>query len=129
MLRDVAIELLSVDRADMAFAMVCKEFARGSVIHAALGISEAEYRDYLRPEFYSNIEQGLSLLAVDRSSGEILGCLIARDFVSSAATDKKIPDSLLPMLALLEELEAGFKNGCAEPGQDLLVDMAVVSSR
>lgn len=125
--RNVAIEPLNAERADSAFTMVCEEFARGSVIHAALGISEAEYRDYLRPEFYANVEAGLSLAAVDWCSGEIQGCLIARDFVSSAVSQKPVPDRLLPMMALLHELEARSEDRCSEPGRDLLVDMAVVS--
>ena len=70
---DIKIIALDQENAKAAFDLVCEEFANGSVLHKALAVTPESYRDYLRDQFFQVIDQGLSLVAIDKANENILG--------------------------------------------------------
>ena len=125
------IEIRKLDKhlAEKAFALVSSNFANQSALHVALNTDLEEYRAYLRPTFFDDMKDGLSLVATDMTSGELLGVLVARDLM------KKRPKSYLPfqekyelISKLLCMLEAQYlQQRHLIMGDALLVDMAAVS--
>ena len=65
------IHSLDGSRAEQAFALASLNFATQSVLHKALGAGLEEYRAYLRPTFFNNLGDGLSLMATGPGSGEL----------------------------------------------------------
>ena len=125
---DIEIVVLSQEKANEAFALVCDEFTNGSELHNALKITTDEYRDFLHDQFYRLIDQGLSLIMIDKAGGNMLGCLIAADFLGHETPASQIPARFKPLSALLKQLETEYlKIRKLEPGQCMLVDLAVVS--
>ena len=74
------IHSLDGSRAEQAFALASLNFATQSVLHKALGADLEEYRAYLRPTFFDDLGNGLSLMATGPDSGELMGILVVRDF-------------------------------------------------
>jgi hypothetical protein len=112
-----------------ALAFVCREFVAGSVLHRATSIAADDYLGYLGGSFYTTADECLSFIAIEATTGNIVGCLLAGDFCASSAPGKITPPSLQPIRALLEELEAKYQRRTTVlAGSSLLVDIAVVSS-
>ena len=61
------IQSLDGSRAEQAFALASLNFATQSVLHKALGADLEEYRAYLRPTSFDNLEARLSLMATGRA--------------------------------------------------------------
>ena len=74
------IHNLDGSRAERAFALASLSFATQSVLHATLGADLEEYRAYPRPTFFDGLGDGLSLMATDPESGDLMGILVVRDF-------------------------------------------------
>jgi len=75
---DIEISLLTSQNSNDAFELVCEVFVKSSVLHQAVGVSLDEYREYLRGSYTAMWQQGLSLVAIDTASSEIVGCLVSR---------------------------------------------------
>jgi len=140
---------MTKDHAEEAFSLACKVFVEGSVLHAAMDISVEEYRRYMEVSFNSMLNQALSLVALNTSNNEIVGCLVACDYLSQnqqttidsnigsalpiSAQDPQlskttVPDKLKPVNAILDSLDEIYrKNRQLRAGQCMLVDMAVVT--
>ena len=120
--------MLDQANAVAAFNLVCDEFANGSVLHKVLGVTPEVYRAYLRDQFFLVIEQNLSLIAINIDKGNILGCLIACDFLGHETPTAQIPARFKPLSALLHQLESEYlKKRSIDTGDCMLVDLAVVS--
>jgi len=123
----VEISRLSERSSDEAFSLACNVFVDASVLHTAVGVTHAEYREYMRTSYEVMWRQGLSLVATDIQTGEIIGCLIACDYATQEQYTGNVPAKLKPVNALLKNLDNIYReNRQPEPGQCLLVDMAVV---
>jgi len=123
----IEITRLTTENADDALTLACNVFTDASVIHAAVGVTTAEYRDYMRIPFEAMWRQGLSLIAIDRETNELIGCLIACDYGMQAQIPANVPDKLKPVSALLNKLENRYREyRSVRPRQAMLVDMAVV---
>ena len=85
----VQIEISKLDEslAEKAFALASSNFASQSALHLALNTDLDEYSAYLRPTFFDDVKDGLSLAATDTKSGELLGVLVARDFLKKRHKD------------------------------------------
>lgn len=119
---------LSKENSDAAFSLACSVFVDASVLHEAVGVSIKEYREYMRGSFETMRKQELSLVAIDSSTNEIIGCLIACDYTSQVQNPSAIPDTLKPINALLQDLDNIYRGTQrVTAGQCLLVDMAIVS--
>ena len=124
------IHSLDGSRAEQAFALASLNFATQSVLHKALGADLEEYRAYLRPTFFNDLGDGLSLMATGPGSGELMGILVVRDFRKQRfAGALPYQDKYDQISALFEELEAIYlQTRQLAAGDTLFVDMAAVSS-
>ena len=82
-------------RAEQAFALASLNFATQSVLHKTIAADLQEYRAYLRPTVFDDLGNGLSLMATDPNSGELMGILVVRDFRKQRIADD------LPYLSLI----------------------------
>ena len=122
------IHSLDESRAEQAFALASLNFATQSVLHKTIAADLQEYRAYLRPTFLDDLGNGLSLMATDPNSGELMGILVVRDFRKQRfAGDLPYQEKYDQISALFEELEAIYMQAMhLAPGDALLVDMAAV---
>ena len=122
------IHSLDESRAEQAFALASLNFATQSVLHKTIAADLQEYRAYLRPTFLDDLGNGLSLMATDPNSGELMGILVVRDFRKQRfAGDLPYQEKYDQISALFEELEAIYMQARQlAPGDALLVDMAAV---
>ena len=120
------IHSLDGSRAEQAFALASLNFATQSVLHKALGADLEEYRAYLRPTFFNDLGDGLSLMATGPGSGELMGILVVRDFRKQwFAGELPYQDKYDQISALFEELETIYlQTRQLAVGDALLVDMA-----
>ena len=126
---DIDIRTLDAALAEDAFALASWNFATQSVLHLALEANLDEYRAYLRPTFFDDVDDGLSLAAIDAVSGDLVGILIVRDFLKQRfAGPLPFQQNFDPITALFEALEAAYlRDRSLTPGEALLVDMAAVA--
>ena len=73
------IHSLDESHAEQAFTLASLNFATQSVLHKILGAELEEYRAYLRPTFFDDLGNGLSLMATGPNTGELMGILVVRD--------------------------------------------------
>ncbi len=126
-INSVEITPMTSDNSHEAFSLACKVFVNASVLHTAMDVTFKEYREYMRASFEVMWKQGLSIIATDTNSNELIGCLVACDYQTQTKNSAKIPNKLKPVIALLRDLEEIYlQNRQIEPGQFMLVDMAVV---
>lgn len=127
---DFDIRPLDGALAESAFDLASRNFATQSALHVALDARIDEYRAYLRPTFFDDVDDGLSLAAIDRNSGDLVGVLIVRDFLKQRFTGRLPFQHIFdPVTALFETLEAAYlQERELQPGQAVLVDMAAVAS-
>lgn len=123
-----SIEPLQISRFDEALDFVCREFTANSVLHKNSGVSLTEYTDYLRKPFIEMAGRGLSFLAVDQSTSDIAGCLVAGDFSENYSSNAPIPTEIKAINALIKELESDYlAKRTIRAGTTLFVDIAVVT--
>ena len=122
------IHSLDESRAEQAFALASLNSATQSVLHKTIAADLQEYRAYLRPTFFDDLGNGLSLMATDPNSGELMGILVVRDFRKQRfAGDLPYQDKYDQISTLFEELEAIYMQARhLAPGDALLVEMAAV---
>jgi len=107
--------------------LISEVFCAQSSLHVASGIQADEYREYLREMFFEMLDQGLSLAAIDPSTGTLRACLIACDYDLQPQFHGELPDKYLAKAALLEHLDGLYRQvRDVAPGSCLLVDMAAV---
>lgn len=125
-----SIKPLESSRIADALQFVCNEFVTESVVHHAVGIGYGEYIEYMREPFTAMATAGLSFIAEDNDSNNIVGCLLAGDFNETYGNAAPVPAALAPVKALLSELEQPYrKMKTSACGKILLVDVATVSVR
>lgn len=108
-----------------SFDLAAQVFCKSSTLHKLADISVPEYKDCLKQGFLDNVSQGLSAVAVTRHSKDLLGCVIACDFLDQGET--KPNPKLAAMQNLFLRLEQDYiKKKAPKPGQSVLVDMALV---
>lgn len=125
--RDIVIESMTDDNAHESFELASRIFVESSVLHVAVDISLEDYREYIFASFESVRQQGLSLAATDRSTGKVVGVLVACDYLVRGSSPALVPEPMKPVNALLQQLEALYlKDRLLKNGESMLVDMAVV---
>lgn len=124
----VEIRVLEERDRPAAFALATRVFIGASTLHRALGIGLEEYRAYLRPSFDAMADEGLSVVAQDRSTGALLGCVVVTDFHGQLNDTTPPPKRFAPLSALTRTLCDRYREvRMIEAGQVALVDMAAVS--
>ena len=115
--------------AEDAFLFVSEVFATRSTLHRAINIEIGLYRDYLKAYYKQAVDQGLSIVAVDKSEQEICGMLSAKDIMVSDTTTQVLQvKKLLPITKLSQKLdEIYFAQRQINLADAMLVDMAAES--
>ncbi len=122
------IRALNADDIDQCFALATQVFVEGSTLHRALNIGLNEYRDYLWPSFQTMVRDGLSVVATDRISHRVLGCLIVTRFDPSGSSDIPKNEKFAPLQALTSELVRRYRaKRELTAGDAVLVDMGAVA--
>lgn len=125
---NIEIKRLTSESAADAFSLACEVFVDASVLHSATGVTIEEYQNYMNDSFDAMWRQGLSLVACNRQTNELIGCLVACDYLTQGQNLSSIPDRLKPVNALLNRLDEMYQEfRDVKPAQCMLVDMAVVS--
>ena len=57
-----------------AFELATEVFVRHSHLHKAVGADLRSYRAYKAAGFFRDVADGLSLMAVDRTDNNVIGC-------------------------------------------------------
>ena len=128
MMTDIEIRPLDASLAEAAFDLASRNFATQSALHVVLDARLDDYRAYLRPTFFDDVNDGLSLAATQAGTGDLVGVLIVRDFRKQRFAGH-LPFQQLydPVTALFETLEADYlQDRHLKTGEALLVDMAAV---
>ena len=129
MLMDIKIESLDDKRLEMAFALATDTFTQESTLHRAMDIQLSEYQDYLRNSFKKIVTEGLSIAAIDAKSGDLIGCLIATEFLNQLDSSVKSSIQFAPLVALTNSLATKYDSQRSiVRGEAVLVDMGVVSA-
>ncbi len=124
----ITILPLNENNAAEAFSLACKVFVDASVLHTATGVGIEEYQSYMKSSFMTMISQGLSLVAIDNCSNEIIACIVACDYHEQVHSTAIIPETLKPINAILQRLDDAYRaKRPLRSGQCMLIDMAVVS--
>ena len=125
---DILIQPLGAELAPAAFDLATSVFVAGSTLHQALGITLEAYRTYLHNGFQQMVQEGLSVVAQDKKTGEVLGCLIVTDFHAHLHPTPPQDAAFSPLAALTAALVAKYRTQRSiDPGEVILVDMGAVS--
>lgn len=123
----ISVSPLTQLHLEVSFKLATEVFIEGSTLHRALGIGLDEYRTYLRPSFEEMIEEELSVAALDSTSGELVGCVIATDFHQHLNPEIELGSKFAPLAALTRELCVQYRQvRTIASGDAVLVDMGVV---
>ena len=123
-----SISLLDKHYHSRAFDFVCRQFVSESPLHRATGVIYEEYVDYLREPFATLVTAGMSFIATEEQTGDLIGCLVAADYTAPQQNDAPVPDSIKPIKQLLLDLESSYeRERKILPGDIALVDTAVVA--
>lgn len=125
----IKITSLTSKHVEAAFTLATEVFIENSTLHKALEIDLKTYRDYLQPCFNAMIAEGISVVAFDRETEAMLGCLIATDFYQHLEPQISPGDPFAPLAALGAALGRQYKlMRTIAPGDVVLVDMGAVST-
>jgi len=128
MAEGIQIGLLTPDSLEPAFELASEVFVNSSTLHRALNIGLREYRSYLLPSFEQMIDEGLSVMARNDETGEVVGCLIATDFAPQSDEGIEVRGKFTPLAALTQSLCRQYhEHRSIVTGQVVLADMGVVS--
>lgn len=107
----------SSDQDEMA-PLLAEAFSRYDPPARAQGISAEEFELCVRLFCPGAASEGLTIIARSAGTGEMTGALLAADFTAPPpAGIENMSEKLLPMFALLEELDAQYQRGrIIEPG-------------
>ncbi len=149
----ISISSLHNADAEEVLWFVCERFVADSVLHHALGLQAKEYQRYLRQSFYTMVAEGLSFIARDNTTQELLGCIVATEMQPLAqiceptttepneegtantsaeqeTTSLSTQKTLAPLNALLNQLDAAYHQyRRVQQRQVILVDIAVVDRK
>ena len=125
--RNLSIFQINPVSQHLAFDLICDVFVTNSVLHRALQITPEEYRDYAAPWFELIVKQGFSVVAMDKNTQQVAGCLLACDYANQVSNPATVPEKMRPLSAILTQLDHLY---CQEEkpaiGEQLLIDIAVV---
>ena len=93
---------------EAAFDLATEVFVRHSSLHLAVGATLSSYRAYVAADFYRDVLDGLSLVAIDRLSNTLIGVLLVRDFIKPASVPINDPREVaLVDMAAVNPIYAG----------------------
>jgi predicted N-acetyltransferase YhbS len=127
--RGVHVRLLQPGDVEEMTALIAATFSRAEPMGAALGLPPEVVRQVVSVFAPRAVEDGLTLVARDAVTGELVGALLADDFAAPPPEGiEAVDERFRPIAALLEELDAGYREGRSmRPGEYLRLAMLGVS--
>ena len=99
-----------------------------STLHKALNINLEEYRPYLRASFDEMAASGLSVVAIDTKTNDVIGCVIGCDFYDHIHAKSTAPEKFAPLPALSKALCHSFiKQHPPKAGNIAFLNMAAIA--
>ncbi|MEP1444346.1 MAG: hypothetical protein ABJK39_15165 [Hyphomicrobiales bacterium] len=112
----------------VAFDLVTEVFVNASTLHKALDITLEEYRPYLKASYDEMASSGLSVVAIDTKTNDVIGCLIGYDFHDHVHSKGTAPEKFAPLSALSNALCGSFiKDRKPKPLDIAYLDMAAIA--
>lgn len=108
---------------DVPSVLACLEgvCANAGPLAKSVEVSPAQMRTYIEEYLIrDSLDSGLSVVAIDQSTGEIAGCILVTDFGTEKGGDPtRLSANFLPIVVLLEDLDRIFRQvmGYIPPGQ------------
>lgn len=104
-LSDIEILLFQEQHLEQTVRLVSKSFTSREPLLVALGIGQEEFDK--TSEFFCRkcLSENLSYIALEQTSGNVVGFCLAEDFTNSQAADFEFPDFMNPIFALLDSLD------------------------
>ncbi|MBD2527540.1 histidine decarboxylase [Nostoc sp. FACHB-133] len=109
--------------------LVSESFTKRSPLELALAIKKEEFSVFANRVCKQCLPEGLSYIAVDKISGNVLGFCLSEDFASSLAMKFEIPEFFKPIFALLDSLDQMYikSYGEVKKGEIVYVFMSGMS--
>jgi GNAT superfamily N-acetyltransferase len=127
--RGVRYGVLAAADVEEMTALIAATFSRAEPMGAALGLHPGVVRQVVSVFALRAVEDGLTLVARDTGTGELVGALLADDFAAPPPEGiDAVSERFRPIAALLEELDASYRVGRSmRPGEYLRLAMLGVS--
>ena len=111
--------------------LLASVFSQSEPPAVAVGLSLADFEQFLQLALPSVIPNGLTVIARSASAGELAGVLFTDDFATPPALDlSRISPKFLPIFSMLETLDEQFRKGRAIlPNHYLHLFMLAVEGR
>jgi ribosomal protein S18 acetylase RimI-like enzyme len=113
------IEIRSLNNSDISDATDCvvRNFARREPMTKLLGISEKECRDFFSQITLKAANEKLSLVARNRQTGQLMGCLIADDpgYISDSPNEDSKSSKFDAIFAILDKVTEPLKTSNGIP--------------
>jgi hypothetical protein len=108
----IRYEVLGAQHLGEAIRCLCVQFSEREPMARALTLSVSDLTPFVTLVCQQAARDGLSVAAVDMESRELVGCIIAHDFMHPPAEGiETAAGRLAPILALLDTLEERFRQG------------------
>ena len=92
--------------------LLASVFSQSEPPAVAVGLSVADFEQFLQLALPSVIPNGLTVIARSASAGELAGVLFTDDFATPPAPDlSRISPKFLPIFSMLETLDEQFRKG------------------
>ena len=106
---------------DLESAIYCLEsaFLSGEPMFKALSLTNEQFSSGVKVICQRVVKQGLSVIAKDSSSGEVVGCAIGKDFMTDMLDGTEaVSPKLYPVFQLLETLDENYQaQHSVQPGE------------
>lgn len=107
---NISYEPLSRNLLEQTALVVGQAFSGSEAMTVAQGLSVQDFYQYITLLGEWLVEAGLSVIAKDKESGQIIGALITDDFASESPLEvEKISDKFAPVFYLLQSLDNSYK--------------------
>ena len=114
-------DVLDIAQLDDALDCVSDAFTSREPIFKAFGITFEEFRRRMGPVLGGIIPQGLSVAALEPTTGKLMGCLISEEEGSDRPrVSNNVPPSFKPVIAFFGSAVALFKDIVTEQQSGLL---------
>ncbi|BDA75095.1 hypothetical protein RIVM261_032740 [Rivularia sp. IAM M-261] len=104
-LDDIEIIPFEEQYLEQTVALVSESFTSREPLGISLGLQKEEFNIFSSKICRSCLSENLSFIALNRSSGNVIGFCLSEDFASSLGEKFEIPEFLNPIFALLDSLD------------------------
>ena len=119
--KEIIFEMLAIKDLEETIACMVDVFPRGEPMTKAMEITSDEFYPFAEIYCKKAIKEGLSLVARNKETGNVIGFLISEDLASLPPNSiKTINEKFLPIIKLLDELDENYKQSFELNGQNIL---------